>query len=141
MAVSESLYNAELRLARHYVNKLHQIHEQYQHGGALMTTSLLAYDAEWSQIRHWYERVTAIAASDDESARLVTEFARFMLIARQTYEEILEWLQAGLDAARHLADPVKEAFMLQELSYIALDRGETEKSRVYAEESLKAATR
>lgn len=139
MATAVSLVNPELRLARYYAGKLARIYEQYQNGGAAMTAALQTLDSEWAQISHWQRRISPFAVEDTESARVVTDFARYSLAVRQSFAERAEWLQTGLDAARFLGDSLKEALMLTDLSLILQERGETENSRVYADQGLEAA--
>jgi tetratricopeptide (TPR) repeat protein len=142
MVAIEVHNSAELRLAHYYASKLRQISDQYQQGGAAIAAALQAFDSEQAQIKYWYERIAYLAAQNGQSveiSRLLMNFAHYVLANRQTFIERDQWLHVGLEAARYLGDLINEAFMLCEISFNAIERGELEKSRVYGEQALQVA--
>jgi len=139
MSAANVLQGAELRLARYYAQKLRQMNEYMQQGGALLTTALNTFDQELAQIRCWQGYVENQTGYSIEHDRLLVEFALNILVSQQPFDEQMAWLQPGLAAAQRLNDHRSESALLKDMSYVLLRQGDLPAARETAEKALKLA--
>ena len=130
----------EYRLARHYLSKLRTVNEAMQRGQSSVSYSLVAFDQEWEQIRHWQTWTTQRAPDDEQRARLCIDFPLTgleVLANRNNAEVQIKWLQAGLEAARQLHNKEAERSLGYELMMVYYRLGALEAGRHLARELLR----
>ncbi len=139
MITANVLQDAQVRLARYYAQKLRQMNERLEQGGALLTSTLNTFDQELAQIRHWQDYVVNQNGGSAEHDRLLVEFALNMLVTQQPFDEQMDWMQPGLAAAQRLGDLRSQSALLKDMSYALLRQGDLPAAREAAERALELA--
>lgn len=139
MTANSELSEREYRLARHYLSKLRTVNEAMQRGHASVSYGLVAFDQEWEQIRHWQTWTTQRSPEDELRARLCIDFPLTgleVLANRNNADVQINWLQAGLEAARQLQDKEAERSLGYELMMVYYRLGSLEAGRDIARQLL-----
>jgi tetratricopeptide (TPR) repeat protein len=142
MAVAVNVQAVQHRLARHYLDKLHNLQKIYERGGDSVYTALIQFEQEWSQIQQWQGWAVKHAQDDADAAVLCYEFpeAAFDLLnLRQLLPERIQWLESGLTAARQRGSLEGEIDILLTLVSRYDSRGETSLVEEYAQRALTLA--
>lgn len=137
MIAANVLHDAQLRLARYYAQKLRQMNERFEQGGALLANDLSNFDQEMAQIRHWQNTLVDQGVLSPEHDRLLIEFALNILITQQPFDEQLAWAQSGLSAAQRLNDSYAECALLKTIGYALFKLGDLPSARDTVERALK----
>lgn len=115
MIAAQSLQSAQLRLARHYLNRLRTVNEIYQRGNQQVANALGQLDADWLQVRQWQAWSADKSTSDAERQRLCANYvlSHFPILrVRLSNDELVTWLQQALLAAENLGDAASERELL-----------------------------
>ncbi|GEM_PF-1894758 len=139
MIAPNALQSAELRLAKYYAEKLRQTTERYEQGGASLPGALKFFDQELAQIRHWQGYIVEQENGGAEYDRLRIDFALNTLVTHQSFDQQMDWVQPGLEAAQRLGDHRSESVLLKDMSYILLRQGDLPAARTVAERAFKLA--
>ncbi|MFN8450951.1 MAG: tetratricopeptide repeat protein [Anaerolineae bacterium] len=119
------LYQAELRHARYYLNRLRTLNHAYHGAGERTRYILDEFDLDWHQIQHgqhWAKNHLHIR----DAALICSEYpeaGRSLLSLRQSAQTNLEWADAGLQAARLANDRQREAANHSEMGKANHDLG------------------
>lgn len=114
----EALFEAEYRHARYFLMRLQIIGDIYEERNERTELALDHLDAEWGQISNAYHW----ALNNRQDTRAVEMCSQFplagdlILAHRQPLNERLQWLQAGISAARQLGDYLSTIRLLNTLS-------------------------
>lgn len=111
MIATQSREKLSYTMAHLYLNKLRAAEAAYRRGHENCDYGLAMFDQEWLQIKQWQNWAAAHAKEDAEIARLCKDFFRDgaeLLTVRLHPLERLEWIVAGLEAARQLGDKQAE---------------------------------
>ncbi len=127
--------NAQLRLARHYLNKLRTASVAIHRGQASITYGIQLFDREREQIEHWQAYSAERSGEDGDWTRLCQEYPYAgleVLTIRQNLADRVRWLESGLDAAMQLGNVRSELTFLHELSADYGNLGDTDMAALYA---------
>ncbi len=133
---------AQERHARHYLDRLAAATEVYLRGGENILDALAVFDRErphfvagqgWAAARAETSRAAAWAA-----ARYAYEGSHLLKL-RLSREEQIVWVEAGLAAARRLADRPLEGALLGDLGITRASLGQSEEACTCFEQSLALA--
>ncbi|MBI5931577.1 MAG: tetratricopeptide repeat protein [Chloroflexi bacterium] len=139
MIADQPLEKRRYRLAQHYLSKLRAAETTYHYGHENCEDALALFDQEWPQIKQWHDWSVAHADEDDEMAALCKEFSQVgaeLLVVRLHPEERLQWLEAGLAAARSLRDQPAEMVHLYLLARTLRRTGPFDKALDAAQQAL-----
>jgi tetratricopeptide (TPR) repeat protein len=138
----EERYEASLRHARHYLEVLRHADDLYLKGGASVLSGLGLFDLERTNIeagQGW----AANLGKDDEAAaevcNLYPDAGVYCLDLRHHPRERIRWLEAGLDAARHLKHKSAEGVHLGNLGSAYRNLGGYRRAIEYYEKHLEIA--
>ena len=112
---AQRLRAAQHRLARHYLDTLHDAQKVYQQGNENVAHALAMFDRERDQVKHWQAWAAERAGQDEQAAALCSDYAEASIDIfklRLLPQEYLTWLAAALASARLLGDRRAEAVHL-----------------------------
>lgn len=130
-----------LRLANYYLGRL-QVADTAYRRGLTDTTSITLLNQEWLQIVQWQSWAASLIGRNDEAARLCAAYPQLgaeILITRQTPEERIRWLEAGLAAARAIHDAEAEVQCLFHMAWAVHKQAQLERAGQLARETLARA--
>ncbi|HTR67532.1 MAG TPA: tetratricopeptide repeat protein, partial [Terriglobales bacterium] len=130
------------RQAKHYVDVLAQANGLYKKGGDSIKPGLALFDLEWGNIQAGQAWAAAHAGEDDEAARLCSRYAYAginCVLLRQHSRDQIVWMEAGLQAARRIADKGGEGAHLGNLGLAYYSLGEYRRAIEYHERHLAIA--
>jgi tetratricopeptide (TPR) repeat protein len=108
MIISTELQrSSQLRLVRHYVNRLRTASDAFNQGYENTAYGFQVFDDERSQIERWQAWLAVQDEFDRETAALCSELPRAggkMLTLRLPFSESVAWHELGLERARQLGD-------------------------------------
>jgi tetratricopeptide (TPR) repeat protein len=134
------LQKVQVRLARHYLNKLRTASLALHRGQASASYGIDLFDQEWEQIEHWQFHACQNMDEDKDWTRMCHEFPLAgleVLSIRQNLGDQARWLKSGLESALQLGDERAELSILDKLSKVYGLLGSVEKSAVCAHELLR----
>jgi tetratricopeptide (TPR) repeat protein len=141
MNTEQTLQNAKLRLAQHYLNQLREANKGIQKGQVNSIYWFDQIEQDWAQIQFWYSWIAGQAHQDLRSARLCIEYMRHgsrVLRVRQSLTDRIRWLEQALTAAEQLQDSAV-CDLLHELGQVYFLMGQNERSRYYIRRLLTQA--
>jgi hypothetical protein len=121
MAASGMVTTAQVRLATYYLSKLQTVDSAFKCGHEHSIDALAQFDQEWSQIKRWRDWSAEHSNKHDDIALLCMEYPQAgseLFLLRLHPRERLEWLEAGLEAARRLGNQKAEMVHLLYLGKI-----------------------
>jgi len=132
----------QLRLARYYLARLRAADTTYRRGQASSADSLTLLSQDWAQIAQWQAWSATQSAGSHEAARLCAAYpvaGADILATRQTPEERVAWLAAGVAAARAAGDAFGEATCLFRMAWAIHKQAALERAESVAREALARA--
>jgi tetratricopeptide (TPR) repeat protein len=129
----------QTRLARYYLGRLRAANTIYRRGATSSAESTVLLGQEWAQIAQWQAWAAAQSPRNDEAAQLCASYAQDgadILITRQTPEERVEWLNAGLAAARAIGDSRAVAVCLLRLAWAIYKQTQLDRAEEIAGQAL-----
>ena len=131
----QSFREAALRHARYYEVVLREVDEQYRIGKAQLGVEL--FDLDWPNIECG-QRWAATCTADDEAALLCLSYCQWdELLGRRLHPQVrIQWMEAGLAAARQLGDRWREAWTLGKLGLANHDLGQYQRAIGFYEQDL-----
>jgi tetratricopeptide (TPR) repeat protein len=142
MSEPAAIQSAQHRLARHYLDKLHQANAAISLGHGSRVHWLGLVEQDWGQIKHWQAWSASGTGQDAERARLCSAFSiatADVLRARQTPSENYAWVQQALEAARKLGDNDSERVLLYQLGIACLNLEDYEDAEKVAHQLMQRA--
>lgn len=130
------------RLAKYYLGRLRIADTAYRRGQTSNTESLSLLSQDWAQIAQWQAWAASHRQHDHEIARLCAAYPQAgaeVLITRQTPQERIHWLEAGLQAARALGDRHAEGICLFRMAWAIHKQALLEPAARAAREALACA--
>lgn len=131
------------RLAHYYLRRLQAADTAYRRGQASHPDSLAMLNQDWAHIAHWQSWAAAAGLESHAAARLCATFPQAgaeVLITRQTPQERIDWLDAGLRAARRLGDASAEGTCLFRMAWAIHKQARLEPAEATARAALACAT-
>lgn len=128
--------------AAYYETVLRTANKLYMQGHEHILRGLALFDRERAHIEQGQQWAAANAAGDDEAAQLCSAYPDagvYVLELRLTPRQRIPWLEAALEAARHLNHRAAEGWHLGNLGLTYLDLGEPRQAIEYHEQSLEIA--
>lgn len=138
----EERYEASLRHAQHYLNVLVYANDLYLKGGDSLMSGLALFDLERGNVEAGQAWAKEFAESDTSAAELCSGYpdaGAYCLSLRQHRREWICWLEAGLDAARHMGRRSAEGVHLGSLGFAYDDLGEYRRAIEHYEQQLQIA--
>ena len=134
-----TLYEAQLRHAKHYEVVLRTAKQFCEQGGDGITRGLSLSDSEWDNIVAGQAWVSA--REGEATDRLCSDYAdaaNFLLQLRPYHyaRELIDWLKAGLPAARRVKERGAEISHMGNLGHAYSLRGEQRRAVEYYEQVL-----
>ncbi|MCH8148383.1 MAG: tetratricopeptide repeat protein, partial [Planctomycetes bacterium] len=129
----------QLRHAQVYCEVLAAADDLYLQGGEKTYEGLSLFDREWGNIQAGFARVSARATVHDQEADLCSRYLNagvYCLRIRQSTDERIAWLEAGVSAAQRLKDAPMEASHLSNLGLIFKRRGDLDEAEKMLRKSL-----
>ncbi len=136
---SPRLREAELRHARHYLDRLHQAAECYKQQGELIRRGRAMFDLEWDNIQIGQAWAKANARGNSTAAQLCSDYVETgnnLLTAYRHPREHIGWLEPALIATEYLNDHPSYRNHLRELGSVYERIGDDEKSLECCQRSL-----
>lgn len=136
------LQQAQVRLARHYLDRLHKASQAVTSRSESGARWLRQIDQDWGQIKQWQSWTAARGDSDVEKARICLAYclsSMDLTRIRQNPLERLTWLKEALAAARTLDDMEAEQTILYFLGQQHFVLGAVEEAEAYASRLLELA--
>lgn len=133
---------AQIRLARYYLAKLRMVETSFKWGHEHSADALAQFDQEWAQIKRWRDWSAEHAFEHDAIADLCMEFPQAgmeLFLLRQHPYERLEWLEAGLEAARRLGNKKAEMVLVYLLGWTNSRISLMESAQHYTDKAYKLA--
>ncbi|MBK8022660.1 MAG: tetratricopeptide repeat protein [Chloroflexi bacterium] len=138
----QALQSAQIRLAKHYVNKLRQANGAVKRGQQKHSYWVSLIDQDWMQIQKWQKWAAAGSSDDLERAQLCTHLslaANELLRVRQSPPERLLWLEQALAAAQRVGDGEAERLCLFQLGQTLFYMGRADEAERYGRTLLDLA--
>ncbi|MBC8160309.1 MAG: tetratricopeptide repeat protein [Roseiflexaceae bacterium] len=132
---------AQYRLAKYYLDRLLAADTAFRRGQASSADSARLLNQDWAQIAHWQAWAAANSAHQ-VAARLCAAYPQAgaeILITRQTPQERIAWLEAGLAAARATGDARAEAVCLFRMAWAIHKQATLERAEQVVREALAQA--
>jgi tetratricopeptide (TPR) repeat protein len=142
LAAAPRVETIRQRLARHYLNELQAASAAFGSGHDHSAYGLERFDREWPQIKHWQTWSAAQSEQDPDSASLCAHFppaGAELLALRQTPQERIAWLTAGLRAARRIDDRRTEAECLFLMAWAVHKQAAIDEAEAMGREALALA--
>ena len=142
LAAAPRVQTIRQRLARHYLNELQAASAAFGSGHGHSAYGLERFDREWPQIKHWQTWSAAQSEQDPATASLCAHFppaGAELLALRQTPQERIAWLTAGLRAARLIGDRRTEAECLFLMAWALHKQATIEEAASMGHEALALA--
>ena len=142
MRATPTLEDLHFRLARYYLDKLSAAETAYQHGHEHSRYALALFDQEWPHIKQWRDWSAAFVDAQNEITALCQAYplaGAEILLLRQHPQEHLEWLEAGLTAARRRHNRQAEMEYLHLLGNLHKHLGAFNRARDCTEQALALA--
>ncbi|MFZ0888556.1 MAG: tetratricopeptide repeat protein [Candidatus Binataceae bacterium] len=133
---------AQSRHATYYKNVLAAADRLYLQGGEAVPQGLALFDLERGNIRAGQAWSAAHAGGDDAGARLCVDYPDagvYVLLLRLHPRELIDWLDAGLGAARRLGDRGAEGTALGNLGNAHHSLGDYRRAIEFHEQRLAIA--
>jgi hypothetical protein len=133
----------QTRLAKYYLGRLRAANTIYRRGATSSADSTNLLGQDWAQIAQWQAWAATQSPHDEEAARLCASYAQDgadILVTRQTPQERIAWLEAGLAAARALGDARATATCLLGLAW-AIYKTELDRAEAVAGQALAQSER
>ena len=138
----EEQYAAHLRHSRSYLQVASAASELYLQGRENVSVGLALFDAESAHIRAGQSWVAALAATDDNAARLcsIYPYVGCYIFSIRLHPRVwADWLVSALAAARKVGDKRAEGSRLGNLGTAYSHLGEERKAIEYQEQALTIA--
>jgi len=130
------------RHASHYLAILGQADRLYMQGGESLARGLALFDLEWANIQAGQACAAGRADADKTAAHLCSDYPDagiYCLCLRLHSRRQIDWLQAGLTAARTLKDRAAEGVHLGNLGLAYARLSETRRAIEFYEQHLSIA--
>ncbi len=134
-----SRQDAILLHARCYLQKLKDIDAIYEQGAQQAFKAVRQFDADWENIRHGQNQIALTAGANQPEFDLIIEYGATGTHIKEIYmnaPEQIQWLTAGLDAARRLGNMQDQAILLGNLGGMYHYLGDLELAIKYYREHL-----
>ena len=115
----ERAEEAAARHAGHYATVAARADDTYEKGGENVLAGLRLFDAERTQIEAGQAWAAARRSQRDDAARLSYDYALrapYVLALRLSARELISWLEAAVEGARHIGDRRSQAIVLHNLA-------------------------
>jgi tetratricopeptide (TPR) repeat protein len=142
MLATQNREQLQYRMAVYYLNKLRIAETAYHFGHEHSNYALRLLDQDWPQIEHWQHWAAAYAGKSEAIAQLCKEYplaSAEILALRQSPQNRIEWLQAGLEAAQRFNDRRSESALLYRMAAAYYDGGDFLKAEEHALEACACA--
>jgi tetratricopeptide (TPR) repeat protein len=129
-------------LAQHYLKKFTAASSAYRRGHENTVYALTLFDQEWLQIKHWWQWVNLQGHSDGTVAQLGVGYGlqgEELLNLRQTPQERLEWLEAGLVSTRKARNQEAELIFLFRMAWAIHKQAQLDDAETTAYKALAIA--
>lgn len=132
----------QARLARYYLGQLQTADMVYRRGenGSAESATLLTQD--WAQIVQWQTWAAAQSPQNHEAAQICAAYAQAgtdILSGRQTWQERIAWLEAGLASARLTGDTRAAGLCLLRLAWAIHKHTDLDRAEEVARQALAQA--
>jgi hypothetical protein len=135
-----SLYEAQYRHAKFYLEVLRSARDLYKEGDENVRQALIQFDQNWGQIEKGQLWASTYTKETSEAAELCNVYplrAGALLRLRRDSRQRIEWHEAALAAARRLGNAQTEGKHLNNLSIAHSAIGEIQRAIDYHKQSLK----
>lgn len=134
--------SVQTRLARYYVGRLQTADTIFRRGEASSAESATLLTQDWVQIVQWQAWAAAQSPHNHEAAQVCTAYAQAgtdILSARQTWQERIAWLEAGLASARLTGDMHGTARCLLRLAWAIHKHTDLDRAEAVGQKALAQA--